>query len=583
MQWWQEAVFYQIYPRSFKDSNHDGIGDLRGIISKLDYLNDGDGGGLGVNALWISPFFLSPMRDFGYDISGYTQIDPDYGSYEDCLELIREAHRRGMRVILDLVVNHCSDEHPWFREGRRSAANPKHDWFLWAPMRGNKKPNNWICLFTLKSAWHPNRQSGEWFLGTFTPNQPEFDWRNPELREAIYDVMRHWLEAGVDGFRLDVCTAYFKDKDLRSNPFCLKPVPEIFQEHIYDRNRPEVHEVFREMRKICDAYTGSNKENSLEETVGERVLIGEAHGHDPALAASCHGQGDELHMAFNFDFLMQPYSARAFKKSALAWYAALPAGAWPNFTLSNHDQARAAWRYRSHLPGRTGRLVSDARCRLLCLMLLSLRGSPFIYFGEEIGMEGGRLRRDQLKDPLGISTWPLPFGRDPERRPMQWEASPHGGFMEDIPGSPAPWLPTCKDFTWRNVAAQEGLSDSLLGFYKKMLRLRKAEAALREGEIEFLDSPPSILAYLRSRGPERLLVLLNFSRGPARLKLGKNILSQLPSSLSQPGSSPSAKPRARGKNSAQRIAVLMGDEPELRRDGLRLEGLGASILRLTVV
>jgi alpha-glucosidase len=502
--WWREAVFYQIYPRSFCDSGADGIGDLRGIISKLDYLNDGKGGGLGVDALWISPFYPSPMRDFGYDISDYLGVDPEYGVMDDFRELVALAHRRGMKVILDMVLNHCSDEHPWFKAARASKENPKHGWFIWAPMRvrrngGRKKPNNWVCLFTQKSAWHPNPATGEYFLGTFTPNQPEFDWRNPELEEAAYAVLRHWLDLGVDGFRFDVCTAYFKDDKLRSNPFSFRAVPEIFQKHVFDRNRPEVHQVFKTMRVLADSYPPP-----------ERVLIGEAHGHDPELAASCHGKsGEELHMAFNFDFLMQPWSAERFKRSAIAWYAALPEGAWPNFTLSNHDQLRAARRYRPRIPGKRGRQDTDARCRILCAMLLCLRGTPFIYYGEEIGMRGGHLKRSELRDPAGLSTWPLPFGRDPERRPMQWDGSPNSGF------SPAkPWLPLDADYRERNVEAQLKDPASLLSFYSRLIRLRKSNTALLSGEIRFLPAPRGVLAFQRTTkdGSERVVVLLNFSR-----------------------------------------------------------------------
>jgi alpha-glucosidase len=504
--WWREAVFYQIYPRSFSDSGADGIGDLRGIISRLDYLNDGKGGGLGVDALWISPFYPSPMRDFGYDISDYLGVDHDYGDMDDFRELISLAHRRGMKVILDMVLNHCSDEHPWFKAARTSKENPKHGWFIWAPMRGRKKPNNWVCLFTQKSAWHPNPASGEYFLGTFTPNQPEFDWRNPELEEAAYAVLRHWLDLGVDGFRFDVCTAYFKDDKLRSNPFSFRAVPELFQKHIYDRNRPEVHRVFKKMRALADSYPPP-----------ERVLIGEAHGHDPYLAASCHGKsGDELHMAFNFDFLMQPWSAERFKRSATDWYAALPDGAWPNFTLSNHDQLRAARRYRSRIPGRRGRLETDARCRVLCAMLLCLRGTPFIYYGEEIGLRGGSLKRSELRDPAGLSTWPLPFGRDPERRPMQWNGSPNSGFS-----SAKPWLPLDADYRERNVDAQLEDPGSLLSFYSRLIRLRKSNTALLSGEIRFMPSPRGVLAFQRTAksGSERVVVHLNFSRRKKRIRL----------------------------------------------------------------
>lgn len=497
--WWKDAVFYQVYPRSFADSDADGSGDLAGLISRLDWLNDGKGGGLGVDALWVCPFYPSPNRDWGYDVSDYCAIAPDMGRMEDFERLIREAHARGIRVILDLVLNHSSDEHSWFKEARRSREDPRHDWYLWTPMRGKKRPNNWKCLFTLRNAWVPNPATGEWFLGTFTPFQPEFNWRNPQLREAMMSVLRFWLDRGADGFRLDVCTAYLKDPQLRSNPFSPRLVPELLQQHIYDRNQEEVHGIFRQMRTVADEYPG------------DRVLVGEVHGHDPVLAASCHGRiegqrGDELDMAFNFDFLMQPWSAKAFRRSAEAWYASLPEGAWPNFCLGNHDQCRISRRYRSRLPGRAGISATEARLRVLAAMLLTLKGTPFVYYGDEIGMDSRRLPRRVLRDPLGKNTWPLAFlGRDPERTPMQWDSSPGAGF-----GSSKPWLPLNPDWKRRNAAAQATDSDSLLAWYKALLRLRRGRQELLSGDIRFLKSPAGILSYERygvlGEGPVRVIL-----------------------------------------------------------------------------
>jgi alpha-glucosidase len=481
--WWEGAVFYQVYPRSFADSNGDGIGDLAGITGKLGYLE-----GLGVDALWISPFFKSPMKDFGYDVSDYRDVDPMFGTLGDLKTLLAEAKTRGMRIILDLVANHSSDEHPWFKEARQSKDSPKHGWYLWAPDTG-KPPNNWKAIFELGTAWHSNPATGERYLGTFTRHQPEFDWRNLELRKAFYDIMRYWYELGVDGFRLDVATGYFKDAELRSNPFSFKANPDFFQRHIFDRNRPEVHEVFKEMRAVADAAS-------------ERVLIGETHGQDPKLAASCHGEaGDELSMAFNFEFLYRPWRAASFRESAERWYSLLPEGAWPNFTLSNHDQPRHAWRYR----GRSAE-VTDGRARVAAAMLLTLRGTPFLYYGEEIGMSCERIPRARLRDPLGIATWPLRMlGRDPARTPMQWDGGPNAGFS-----SGQPWLPVNSDYRSRNVALQEADSTSLLSWYKALLALRRSRPALREGSIAFLGLDPDVLAYERVSG-ERLLILLNFS------------------------------------------------------------------------
>jgi len=497
MDWWREAVFYQIYPRSFQDSNGDGIGDLAGIASRLDYLRD-----LGVDALWISPFFASPMKDFGYDVSDYVSVDPLFGTMDDFRNLLKKAHDAGLRIVLDLVLNHTSDKHPWFLEARATKASAKHDWYIWRPVErgagGRKRPpNNWISLFELRSAWYENAATDEWYLATFTRSQPEVNWRDPGLRNAMYGVLRAWLDMGVDGFRLDVATGYYKDGQFRSNPFKPSLVPDLLQEHIYDRNRPEVHEVFREFRRIADSY-------------GDRVLIAETHGQGAALAASCHGKADdELHMAFNFEFLNRPWGARSFRDSARRWYDALPPGAWPNFTLSNHDQPRHIHRYR-----RNG--ATEARAKAAATLLLTLRGTPFLYYGEEIGMGCERLPRGALRDPLGLRTWPLSgFGRDPERTPMQWDDSEGAGFSAG-----EPWLPVNSDYGTRNVKAQDSEPDSLLAFYRALLSLRRKSPALRSGEIEFLGEDRDVLAYRRlppdepAGAPEEILVVINFSEGP---------------------------------------------------------------------
>ncbi len=472
------------------DSNGDGIGDIRGIESRLDHITS-----LGADALWISPIFPSPMKDFGYDVADYRGIDPIFGTLEDFKSLLAASKRKNLRVVLDLVANHSSDEHPWFKEARSSRSNPLHGWYLWVDDKGGA-PNNWKAIFELGSAWHRNEATAERYLGTFTRHQPEFDWRNSAVRHEFYDIMRYWYDVGVDGFRLDVATAYIKDAELRSNPFSTRMVPDLFQHHIYDRNRPEFHDIFKEMREVADR-------------AGERVLIGETHGQDPELAASCYGHADdELHMAFNFDFLRQPWKAGAFRASAERWYAALPQGAWPNFTLSNHDQSRHAWRYR----GRTDE-ETEARSKVAAAMLLTLRGTPFLYYGEEIGMTCFRIPRKRMRDPLGIRTWPFwRNGRDQERTPMQWDSSPGAGFTEG-----EAWLPINPDWHNRNVAARKTEGNSLLVWYRDILKLRRTAETLRSGEIEFLDLHRDILAYDRkigssSSGPsEGTRILLNFS------------------------------------------------------------------------
>ncbi|PKL06174.1 MAG: hypothetical protein CVV53_05670 [Spirochaetae bacterium HGW-Spirochaetae-9] len=513
--WWKDAVFYQIYPRSFRDANGDGTGDLAGIADKLEYL-----AWLGIDALWISPFFTSPMKDFGYDVADYRGVDPLFGTLEDFQRLIREARKHGIRIVIDLVANHSSDEHPWFREARASRDAPKHGWYIWVPETG-KPPNNWKAIFELGSAWHPNPATGERYLGTFTRHQPEFDWRNPEVGEAFYDIMRYWYAMGVDGFRLDVATAYMKDPELRSNPFAFKAVPDFFQKHIHDRNHPDFHGAFKGMRCVADDWHSDSPQASK---TGERVLIGETYGEDPALAAACHGEkNDELHMAFNFDFLNQPWKAEAFRGSAERWYALLPAEAWPTFTLSNHDKPRHAWRYRSRDPA-----LTEARAKVAAAMLLTLKGTPFLYYGEEIGMTCFRLPRSALRDPLGIRTWPLSsLGRDPERRPMQWDASSDAGF-----GSSSPWLPFNPDWRARNVAAQRQHPDSILLWYRNLLALRRALQALRRGSLRFLDAGSGILAFEREDEAtrERVLVYLNFTARPKSIRLEESLSVLLGSS-----------------------------------------------------
>ena len=482
--WWREAVFYQIYPRSFQDSNGDGIGDLEGIRSKLEYLS-----WLGVDALWISPFFPSPMKDFGYDVADYRAVDPRFGGLDDFIALVKEAKSRGLKIILDLVANHCSDQHPWFVEAKNSIQAPRHDWFIWSS-RKKGIPNNWKALFELKTAWHLNDSTDEYYLGTFTKHQPEFDWRNPRLRDEFYDIMLFWYGLGVDGFRLDVATAYTKDPELRSNPPSLAAIPDFFQRHIFDRNHPDYHDIFKEMRSIADSKASSKSGASLP---GERVLIGEPHGQSIELSASCYGESDdELHLAFNFHFLDQKWGAAAFRTAAEAWYRTLPEHGWPSLVLSNHDKPRHIWRYRS-----ADRKLTLERAKVAAVMLLGLRGSPFLYYGEEIGMNCHRLARKDLQDLLGINTWPLGFlGRDPSRRPMQWDAGPDAGF-----GSVKPWLPFDPEWRGCNVATQRGRPDSLLEWYRSLLALRRSRTALRRGSLRFIEGPKGLLAWERVLAP----------------------------------------------------------------------------------
>ena len=479
--WWKKAIFYQIYPRSFKDSNGDGIGDLPGIISKLDYLVE-----LGVTALWISPFFKSPMDDFGYDISDYCLVDPIFGTQDDVLKLIAEVHRRKLKIVFDLVINHTSDQHPWFIEARSSKTNPKHDWYIWKPRTnietGKKlrRPNNWISQFELKSAWWNNEATDEWYLGTFTRHQPEVNWRNQELREAMYAVIRFWLNAGVDGFRMDVVNWYVKDNLFRSNPFSFNANPDIFQKHVYDRNQTETHEICREIRKIADSYPG------------DRVLIGEVFTRDAATAASYQGNGtDELHMAFNMEMLYPGWNASALTQALQKWYSVLPEEAWPNFTLSNHDQPRHASRFFSR-----SSTIQKARMQMSAMFLLTVRGTPFVYYGEEIGMQNTRIPRKELVDSIGKTFWPLFEGRDGERTPMQWNSQPGAGFAA---AEIRPWLRIHSDARTVNVERQQRDPLSLWQWYRTLISLRMKYAALQTGSFQFIHTGcKDIIAYRRS-------------------------------------------------------------------------------------
>lgn len=483
--WWKEGVIYQIYPQSFMDSNDDGVGDLQGIIQKLDYLNDGTNNSLGIDAIWLSPIYPSPMKDFGYDIKDYKAIDPLFGTMDDFLLLLEEAHKRNIKIIMDLVINHSSDEHPWFIESRSSVDNPKRDWYIWKD--GPKRPNNWISYFEMHSAWWSDSTTNSYYLGTFTRHQPEFNWRNPEVRKALLDVITFWLDLGVDGFRMDVVNWYIKDDKWRNNPWHLSLSPPAVQKHIYDRNQEETHAICREIRQIADRYK-------------DKVLIGEIFTKDVEEAVSYHGNQDELHMAFNFNFLFQKWSPKAFYKSITKWYQALDPKDWPNVTLSNHDQPRHYYRYRKGSE-------SLPRAKVAAAMLLTLRGTPFLYYGEEIGMKNHPIRKDHLQDPLGKKGWPLIKGRDGERTPMQWDGQDYSGFSTH-----SPWLPVNKDYHRKNVAIQEQDNRSLLHYYRSLIWLRKKTPSIRKGQISFLITKPrELLIYKRIYQQETCIILLNFT------------------------------------------------------------------------
>ncbi len=503
--WWKDGVVYQIYPRSFMDANGDGIGDIAGITARLDYLNDGTENSLGIDAIWFSPFYPSPMFDFGYDISSYTDIDPVFGNMADFDRLLSEAHKRNIKIILDFVPNHTSHLHPWFVESRSSRTNPKRDWYIWAspahppkrrysndnPPPRRFRPNNWQSVFG-GPAWTWDETTQQYYYHHFLPEQPDVNWNNKKLRQAMYDQMKFWLDKGVDGFRLDVINHVFKDVKLRSNPYVMGRRPYDMQRHLYDKDLPKNMEVVREMRKLVDSYD-------------ERMLVGEIANDDPLEPARYYGTGgDGLNLAFYFHFANQPFCADDFRSAVDSWEKALPRDAWPTYFLSNHDRPRHTGRFEK---GDEAQTVS--RAEVAAMLLLTVRGTPFLYYGEEIGMKNLHIKRRDLKDPVGIRYWPVPVGRDPSRTPMQWDDTTSAGFSK---GSPT-WLPIHPNWSTVNVAAEAKDPASLLSFYRKVIWKRKRMEALVRGTMTMLShTPRGILAYLREYRDEKCLVVLNFTK-----------------------------------------------------------------------
>jgi alpha-glucosidase len=462
------------------------LGDLGGILSHLDYLAD-----LGIDAIWLSPFYPTPDKDFGYDISDYLNVDPRFGSLTDFDRLTAGAHQRGIRIIVDLVLNHTSDQHPWFVESRADMNNPKRDWYIW-----RDHPNNWQASFGGK-AWEYDPQTGQYYLHLFTREQPDVNWRNPEVRKAQLDVFRFWLERGVDGFRLDVFNAYFKHTELPDNPpkFGLRGFDR--QRHIYDIDQPEMMPFLNEMRELLDRFP-------------ERYAVGETYFASPQKTVSYCGP-NRLHAAFSFDFtsreLSYPWNPRWVMEQILKREKNMnAAGIWPTTVMSNHDLPRAAGRY-SHRE-------DDSQAFLAMALLLTLRGTPFMYYGEEIGMRDIHLRRDEILDPPGKKYWPIYKGRDGCRSPMQWDDSAYAGFSNH-----KPWLPVHPDYQERNVSSQQANPGSLLHFTKKLLALRKEIPALCRGDFGSLPTPPGMLAYLRRYDGQSILAAMNFSDRQMRFSM----------------------------------------------------------------
>lgn len=496
--WWEEAIVYQIYPRSYQDSDSDGVGDLPGIIQRLDHL-----AWLGITALWISPCYPSPMADFGYDVSDYKDIHPLFGTMADMEKLIAEAHARHIKIILDFVPNHSSNQHPWFLESRSSRDNPKRDWYIWRdPAPDGGPPNNWLAHFGGGSAWEFDEKTGQYYLHLFLPEQPDLNWRNPEVKEAMLDVMRFWFDKGIDGFRVDVSYKVMKDPEFRNNPPNpdwkpgMNPFARLLQK--YSENQPKNHEFNRWLREVADEY-------------GNRVLIGEIYLDIPELVTH-YGQGDEFHLPFNFHLIMTEWNAAAIRNLIERYEAALPEGAWPNWVLGNHDRHRFATR------------AGVAHARVGMMLLLTLRGTPTIYYGEEISMEDGDIPLDRLVDPAEINAPGLGLGRDPERTPMQWDKSPNAGFSAE---GVETWLPVAQNYQQINVAQQRQEPDSMLAFTRQLISLRQNSRPLLGGRYRALEAGEDLIAFARETDEERLVVVLNLGYNPRIWRLAGNIAGEV--------------------------------------------------------
>jgi len=460
--WWQGAVFYQIYPRSFLDTDGDGVGDLEGIRRRLPYLAR-----LGVEALWISPFYRSPMADYGYDVADHCDVDPLFGVLDDARELVRDAHEHGLRVVVDYVPNHTSDQHEWFIDARSSRTSAHRDWYVWAGDDPAAPPNGWMSFFSGGPAWTWDAATGQWYLHLFLPEQPDLDWRNRDVVDAMHDVLRFWLDMGVDGFRIDVAFLVGKDVPLRAD--APRPAPS-----------PYTHEVLRGVRRLLDDYPR------------DRVSIGEIYIMSTRAVAEFYGRNDELHLNFNFPPLYAAFEEPAWRACIDNVVDALdPIGAWPTWVLSNHDNPRHRTRYGS----------AD-KARAAALLLLGLRGTPFLYAGEELGLSDAVVPPERRADPVG---------RDGCRAPIPWEAGPgHGWPVDD------PWLPWPPEAPAAHAAAQEADPASSLHLYRAALAARRRSPALRHGDFRWLEAPPGVLAFARGSGADQVDVVVNMTGGEVR-------------------------------------------------------------------
>ncbi len=496
--WWRGGVLYQIYPRSYADSNGDGIGDLPGITAKLDYV-----AALGADGIWLSPFFKSPMKDFGYDISDYCDVDPMFGTIDQFRALVQRAHALGLKVMIDQVLSHSADQHPWFVESRASRDNPKADWYVWAdPKEDGNPPNNWLSIFG-GSAWQWDTRRCQYYLHNFLTSQPDLNFHNTEVQNALLETVQFWLELGVDGYRLDTANFYFHDAQLRDNPPRGRPTgedpavnavnPYGWQWHKHDKSQPENLAFLRRLRALLDAYPNT-------------TMVGEI-GDDDGLArvAEYTSGGDKLHMAYCFDLLGTAHSAPHLHATVRRFEEVAPGG-WPCWALSNHDVVRLASRW-----GAEGALAPQGLLRLAAAFQMSLRGSPCIYQGDELGLPEADIALEDLQDPYGITMWPEFKGRDGCRTPFPWTSTaPDLGFA-NVPASAKPWLPVAESHRALSVDVQEAKADSLLQFYRQLLQWRKTQDILVDGSLEVLPVDPQVLAFVRTKDARHLLCVFNFS------------------------------------------------------------------------
>jgi alpha-glucosidase len=495
--WWQSGIVYQIYPRSFADSDGDGVGDLEGIRARLDYLN-----WLGVDAIWISPFYPSPMADFGYDVSEFCDVDPLFGTLASFDALVRDAHARGLRVIVDYVPNHTSDRHPWFVEARGSRDNSKRDFYLWRDGNpGGGPPNNWLSEFG-GPAWTWDAGTKQYYCHSYLAAQPDLNWRNPEVRAEMLDVLAFWLDRGVDGFRIDAIHHVIKDHQYRDNPpnpdYLPGQSPHQSLIRLYTTDRPEVHEVIADMRAVVDRYP-------------DRVLIGEAYLPLSRLMSYYGVNLGGIHLPFNFHLIRAEWRAHTLSALAREYEGGLPEGAWPNWVLGNHDRSRIASR------------VGTAQARVAAMLLLTLRGTPTMYYGDELGMRDVLLPPDQVQDPWEKNVPGLGLGRDPERTPMQWSSAPHAGFS-----TVHPWLPVAEDFRTANVDGERSNPRSMLTFYRALIALRRRHPALSVGNYASLDLAEDVFSYRRDDGDDHVAVLLNLTSDARQLALPARLVGARP-------------------------------------------------------